>query len=231
MKYVIFSDVHGNQYALRRMIADSVQNVQGYLYLGDTSGYYYGQKECMELLQSLPNGVLLRGNHDCNYQNSRGDGKLRRAYADKYGSSYLLEQGEEYLQWLSELKPQAELTIDGVRVGLFHGSPQDAENGRIYPDSPLPQEVYTPYDVVFQGHTHYRMIRQAGGTMVLNPGSLGQPRDGRGFSYCIFDFKTKTYEFDTVQFDKEALTAQIEEQEKTVKNKAYLISVLTRGDN
>lgn len=252
MKYVIFSDVHGNQYALRQMIQDTQQIADGYLYLGDTSGYYYGQKECKKLLQSLPNAVLLKGNHDCNYVKSRGDEGLKQEYAAQYGNSYLCNQGTDYSRWLEGLDVQANLELGGIKIGMFHGSLQDAENGRCYPDSGLDMLQYASYDVVLQGHTHYRMARMVGDTLglmehletgksyraphpygctlVVNPGSLGQPRDGKGFSYCIFDFKKLKFSFHTVQFDKEALIREIREQNETEKNERYLISVLERDE-
>ena len=48
------------------------------------------------------------------------------------------------------------------------------------------------------GHTHYRLTRSYGKSLVINPGSLGQPRDGNGFSYVILDLYNKSYEFKTV---------------------------------
>lgn len=253
MKYAVFSDVHGNQYALRRMIQDTAQEAQGYFYLGDTCGYYYGQRECMKLLRSLPNAILLKGNHDADYLSSRMDEKTKQELAAKYGSSYLEEQNEAYLQWLTGLKEQAEVEINGIKIGMFHGSVQNAQNGRCYPDTPIDAGEYASYDIVFQGHTHYRMARMAGDTLhlfegissdrtyraprpcgltlVLNPGSLGQPRDGQGFSYCMFDFKRLEFEFRTVEFDKKELFREIEAHKETEKNAAYLTSVLTRGNN
>lgn len=231
MKYVIFSDVHGNQYALRQMIQDTQNRVQGYWYLGDTSGYYYGQKECMELLQSLPEAVLLKGNHDSNYVNSRFHKQQQAEYAEQYGNSYLTEQGEQYSQWLKGLSFWQRLYLEGVRVGMYHGSVADAENGRIYPDTAMDEQTYADYDIVLQGHTHYRMARRVGKTLVLNPGSLGQPRDGKGFSYCVLELPTREYKFCTVQFEKKALLEEIIRHGETEKNAAYLTLVLTRGEN
>lgn len=53
------------------------------------------------------------------------------------------------------------------------------------------------------------MVRYFGETTVLNPGSLGQQRDGKGCSYLIFDSVKEEFEFKSVDFDREKLVRDI----------------------
>jgi predicted phosphodiesterase len=51
-------------------------------------------------------------------------------------------------------------------------------------------DAVTECDFMFPGHTHCRMQRAVNGCRIVNSGSLGMPRDGKGRSYCLVDFST-----------------------------------------
>ena len=116
--------------------------------------------------------------------------------------------------------------MDGERILIVHGSERSPLCGRWYPDSDIDIDS-TKYDVIFCGHTHYSMVRRQGDTQIINPGSLGQPRDGKGFAYGVFDTKTRSWEAHTVKPDMDFLLRQIEENDH---ENPYLKSVLLRGE-
>src|SRR5262249_14348656 len=61
-----------------------------------------------------------------------------------------------------------------------HGTPSDPLNGRHYPDNPDdPLGRPGEWEILLMGHTHYPYVRTTeDGRLIVNPGSVGQPRDG-----------------------------------------------------
>ena len=97
---------------------------------------------------------------------------------------------------------------NSAQIYLQHGSPENPLEGRIYPDTCPP--VSKKNAIYLMGHTHYRMIKKdKNGALWINPGSLGQPRDGKGFSYCRLDTESRNVIFRTVDIDIMNLVCQI----------------------
>jgi putative phosphoesterase len=70
--------------------------------------------------------------------------------------------------------------VGGKELLLVHGSPFEPRWEYIYPHSAsLSRFPETGADVVIYGHTHYQMAERVGRTLVINPGSAGEPRDIR----------------------------------------------------
>ncbi len=159
------------------------------------------------------------------YLDAMSDSALRQTAVSKYGSSYKSPNCEtaEYIRALPEVM---HLQVGRFSVMLLHGSPIDPLYDRIYPDTPL-EFLPLAYDFLFTGHTHYQMERtHPNACRIVNPGSLGQPRDGRGFSYCMVDFTTGEVERRRVEPDLTALYAQIAERDPQM---PYLRDVLKRN--
>lgn len=226
MKYAIFSDIHGNYLAFEAMLNEiSLYTIDAFVCCGDIVGYYYDSSLIVERLMTMPNAYVVKGNHDAMYMQAAEDQKLQEILCRKYGSSYQYIRDDIYA-YLSTLPFKISLNVDGQRILVVHGSEQDALHGRIYPDSQL--NLSSEYDVIFCGHTHYPMIRKFGKTTLINPGSLGQPRDGTGFSYGIYDTFLRTWERHTTDICIEPLLRQIERNDTGL---PYLKSVLFRGVN
>ena len=233
MKYAIFSDVHGNIDALKQFLIEiGPKSIGGVIFCGDIMGYYYHADEIISLLKSLPNLFNVQGNHDNNYLSSLKDDKLLDECIRNYGNSYSSKLSKNNLQYLAQLPDKQTLNINGMHIGVFHGAPFNHLNGRIYPDTSLSTdeiESINNYDVLFLGHTHYKMIKQIGDTYIINPGSLGQPRDGKGFGYCIFDFDHMACEFHNILIDISNILKEIDSYETSIANINYLKSVLERN--
>lgn len=211
MRLLCFSDVHGNSYALRALI-DMLPRLHydSVFFLGDLFGYYHRQEECVNLLNDIPELICLKGNHD-DMALKVVSGKLSvEDLVKKYGNCYR-KISNVALKKVRHLVPQFELVSDGLRIGLFHGLPGDPLNGRLYPRDDIPKDDsrFSKYDVVIGGHTHFRMIRHIGKTLVVNAGSLGQPRDRLPACCLIFDTATKRAEYVDVKYPMACLLEDV----------------------
>lgn len=217
MKYVVFSDIHGNLLALNKMLDETSGRYDGYIFCGDVMGYYNHPAEVIDLMQTMPNLMAVRGNHDADYIGQKRCDLLYK----KYGSSYRTKLTSCQLDYLKSLPEKIEKKINGKNICVFHGTPNDYLNGRCYPTN----KDFASYHegITFFGHTHYRMIRLVNGKCIINPGSLGQPRDGKGFSYAIYDFVTDYCDFKTVEVNISQLHRDILANESNPRVIDYLV--------
>jgi predicted phosphodiesterase len=197
------------------------------IFLGDLCGYYFDQGQIYEMLLSVPNLISLLGNHDWIFSKIvKGDGDLRKNYLRKYGYSleYLLEENNQKLiSWLSDL-PDSYIHDDSG-LAFYHGSPWDFLEGYVYPDSPLEQFLNYPASIFILGHTHYPMARAINDKLIVNPGSLGQPRNGGWPTYATIDYPSKKVIFREISYDNTDLIRQID---KLDGNNEYLKRILYR---
>ena len=231
MKLIIFSDIHGNSYALKEFIRQIKAEQHDYLiFCGDIFGYYYNQKEIITELKNLDNLIWLKGNHDEYFLKLYAQEMDEQYYIQNYGHSYcnLIERfDKDEVQLIAGHPSENMITTEHGKIGIFHGTPENSLEGRLYPDNPiLNLEAYKKYDIVILGHTHCRMVRKVGDTLVLNSGSLGQPRDGSGYGYAILNTESKEVEFKNIEFDQKLLYEQIEMYDNDLKK---LNEVLERG--
>jgi len=202
MKICAFSDIHGNIEALDKMLLCETENADAYIFAGDIWGYFYDQSEIIDRLSEITNLYAVKGNHDEYYLGGDRSTKL----INKYGSSYLTDISDEQMSFMQGLPDHLDTMIDGKRFGIYHGGIEDFLEQRIYPDTEIDEKFsIEKYDYLILGHTHYRMCRRIKDTMIINPGSLGQPRDGHGFGYCILDTETGKIDFKSVDIDLDKL--------------------------
>lgn len=228
MKICVFSDIHGNgpafDVALEGILSEQADiNV----FLGDLCGYYYDQMEILPRLRAIPNLVSLRGNHDTFFIDIyNGDENVRQNYRSRYGNSMeklLQSDCHELAAWLSNLPDF--IKWDNYSIYLCHGSPWAPSAGYVYPDTPLDQFEAFASSVFILGNTHYPMHRIVGEKIIINPGSLGQPRHGGWPSYAVIDLPSGSVAFREVRCDMSPLYCQIKEAMET---KLYLKEVLCR---
>lgn len=152
--------------------------------------------KAVELLKSIKNCYSIRGNHDRWYIKAINDKNLKKVLAKKFSGSYNF-LSERVVKILCTIPDYLELNIAKKDIGIFHNRPntQLSDSDRIYPDTEIIAEEFSKYDIVFLGHSHYRMVKKIGKTLIINPGSLGCPRNGEGNSYAIFDFNKEKIEF------------------------------------
>ena len=214
MKLCIFSDIHGNGVAFEKalsMILGEEADVN--IFLGDLCGYYFDEIAIFERLLGIPRLIALKGNHDQMFYDvaSGNDESLREFYFKKYGPAlehFLKADHQALLKWISrreELYLSKELDI-----ACYHGSPWDPRHGYVYPDSGFERFPELPYSNIFLGQTHYPMVRRLGEKMIVNPGSLGQPRQGGWPTFAVLDLPGKDVQFKEVEYDKNELLRQMD---------------------
>jgi putative phosphoesterase len=229
MRIGIFSDVHGNAAALGPVLQELRSNSDVLLFLGDLAGYYGFVNECADLWPAEVIGV--RGNHDDVLLKALAEAKAPvPEYFSRYGSAlWRSVQGlSSKARGLMEALPvQRSLDFDGLRVAMFHGSPWDPLNGRVYPDFADWQKFEAvDADVVLLGHTHYPMVKKHGEKLIVNPGSVGQARDSGGAAcFAILDTGSRTAELKRVGFDCGEVIRDAKEHDPEL---PYLWEVLTR---
>ena len=231
MKLGILGDVHGNYRALNAVLLKAqLLNVKVLLVTGDLVGYYNGPKAVMEMLSSW-DCYIVRGNHEDMLKRARYDDNFLTQIDVKYGIGLrvAIEQlGETWLDYLCNLPHPLEVTIDRCKILLCHGSPWD-NNHYIYPDFPLDdfeKSLKQPYDLVVLGHTHYPMRYDLGATILLNPGSVGQPRNRQpGAQWVVYDTESRSVDFFNEDYDRSEL---VEECRINNPDLPYLSEILNR---
>lgn len=231
MRLAAIGDIHGNSAALRAVLDSAARaNVDALLVTGDMVGYYFDPAGALDLLEPWQR-FAVRGNHEDLLADARRDPQHLAAIDRKYGSGLraaLDALSPQKLDSLCTLPHPLELVLDGKRILLCHGSPWD-NDCYVYPDADpalLARCAVAGYDYVILGHTHHPMLRQVGGVAVLNPGSVGQPRNRRpGAQWALIDTGLGEIELCCEQYDYEAVAAEARRRHPEL---AYLADVLVR---
>ncbi|NJL17433.1 MAG: hypothetical protein HC938_09750 [Nitrospira sp.] len=102
-------------------------------------------------------------------------------------------------------------------------------NQYIYPDASeelFGRCVESNFDLVVMGHTHYPTLRRMGNTLLVNPGSVGQPRNRKpGASWALFDTESGAVDLRTEQYDVTCLVGECRRRHSEL---PYLYEVLSR---
>lgn len=231
MKLGVIADVHGNAHALEAVLQAAREADVSHLCLaGDVVGYYYEPARCLELLSGWSYDAV-RGNHEDLLSASADDLSVAVGVHARYGSGLAIAHDSLSASQASLLDawPRTrELTFGTLRVLLCHGAPWDTDT-YLYPDAP--QEDFdrcagTGADLVILGHTHYALDRTVGATRIVNPGSVGQPRDRRpGAAWMVLDGDTGACEWRREAYDAAPVIARARELDPHL---PYLSDVLTR---
>jgi putative phosphoesterase len=231
MKIAVLSDIHGNDIALRNVLAEAAQqHVERVFVLGDIVGYYYHPDAVLALLSEW-NCNIIQGNHERLMLEAQSNEARAVELTAKYGSGLriaLIRLSPEQVQTLAELPVSAEVAVDGVRCFLTHGAPLDPDQ-YTYPDSDvalLDRCGSVDADFVFIGHSHYPFVYRGPKAQVVNVGSVGQARDRGGFaSWALLDTDSRTVTHKSTPFDP---TEILEEIQNIDPHLPYLGQVLRR---
>lgn len=205
MRILIISDIHGNEAALNVVLKEKADVI---FCLGDVVNYGPFPKECLERIRKLTDKIV-RGNHDnaIGRNVECGCSEKYKTLSDqmKIFTKSVLNSPEK--AFLANLPITLNIEIDSTKFLLSHGSP----GGDIYKylrpdvtDRELEDELNNiQANVVFLGHTHLPMVRKVRDITIVNPGSVGQPRDGiPKASYAIWEdgtleIRRAPYDIDT----------------------------------
>lgn len=231
MKIAVFSDIHGNKYSFKKAISKMDQiGIDKYICCGDIVGYYYYHNEVINMLRGKTDIYCVLGNHDQMFIDIIDGRKDCSTYIKKYGSSiqkFINTITKENLEFLRSLLMEEDILIDGLSIKIVHGSPWNPLNEYIYPDSDFERyfKIDSEYDYVFQGHTHYPMRIKVKKCEIVNPGSIGQPRNGGYPTFAVLDTKTKLFEFVSEKYDIHKLVQDIQ---RVGGEPSYISNVLRR---
>src|SRR6266705_3517786 len=205
MRLAVLSDVHSNLPALQAVLAD-VDRIapDGIWVAGDLVGYNPWPNEVLEILRER-HVRAIRGNHD------RG--------AIGGDTSWFNELAAEGVRWtrihlapagvgyLKDLEDRTRSTMPEGVVAMYHGSPRN-DDEYVFPwtaDEALVQKAGAPF--VILGHTHLPMARSFRSGLLVNPGSVGQPRDSDPrAAWGLLDLTRRTFAIRRVPYDLDAAT-------------------------
>jgi diadenosine tetraphosphatase ApaH/serine/threonine PP2A family protein phosphatase len=227
MRIAVVSDIHGNLHALEAVFAALDEDPPDELWcLGDLVGYGARPNECCAAIEARAS-ICLAGNHDLAV---RGTIDLMEFSGDAgtaaRWSREVLSAGS--LAYLESLEPQ------GTRadVALFHASARDPVWEYVLSDRvAIATLELTEQPIVLVGHSHVALhVKLAGDAFtgelspggteldlsdartLLNPGSVGQPRDGDPrAAYLLLDLDERTASFRRVEYDIARTQAEIRE--------------------
>ena len=204
MKVGLVSDIHGNKVALDAVLED-MPSVDALLCAGDVVGYNPWPAECVAWVREA--GVpTVMGNHD---RAVAGGGSFSFNSQAGAGVRYTREHlSEEDIAWLGDL-PDTRVSVDD-RVKVVHGHPDDPDRytfPREFAPGLLDEE-----DVLVLGHTHIQHHAVFEEGIVVNPGSVGQPRDGAPRAAdAIVDMDEMSVDERRVEYDVDRVVAAVEE--------------------
>ena len=225
MRVLVISDIHANLDALQSVIEDA-GNVDQVWCLGDLVGYGPEPNECVDLIKSLPDIICIKGNHDVA---ALGEIDIR-LFNNEAKESMMWHQSKitaENKNYLKNLPEKYEFEI----VTLAHGSPRNPIWEYIL-DPYVARVNYEFFKNGFclVGHSHQPIISswnvsdgvlewgspQSGSTitlhnrMIINPGSVGQPRDSDlRAAYGIFNTESLKFEFRRVIYNISSVQSKI----------------------
>ena len=223
MRIAVVADVHANLEAFEAVLAHA-GNVDELWSLGDIVGYGPDPAQCIALLHTYPH-IAIAGNHDYAATGVIGteDFNPFAAEAARWTATRLSLEDQLWLSNLSAVQIEGEFT-------LAHGSLNDPVWDYLVSlnaaRSHLEHQV-TPYGLV--GHSHLPHVYTEGQTglreagladgeevslgkrrFVVNPGSVGQPRDGDPrAAYCLLDTEKRHLSFHRVAYDIELTQAKM----------------------
>jgi putative phosphoesterase len=183
MKILIISDIHANLAALQAVLAAET-DPDLTVCLGDLVDYGPQPAECVALVRANAQ-IVVMGNHDYAV-GEREDPHCSPAYRHlaQVTRDYSIQSlDDNAAQFLASLPREARFEKIGARFAAFHAAPSDPLFQYLPPDTQdrvweIEAECAHYPDLLLLGHTHLPMVRKVGSTTIVNPGSVGQPKDG-----------------------------------------------------
>lgn len=224
MRYAIISDIHANAEALKTVL-DTIdkEKIDQIVCLGDVVGYNAEPNECIEILKERNIPTIL-GNHDavaCELEEPWGFNAVAMP-AILWTRRELTRENYEWLQRLPD-------TLNFGDFAVVHGAPKN-HNTYLFSWEDIHPHLYffdeQNVNLCFFGHTHLPSILSVDGSYMvdedgifqlkpgksyfINPGSVGQPRDGDARSaFGIFDSEKLIFQLVRVEYAIEVTAEKI----------------------
>jgi diadenosine tetraphosphatase ApaH/serine/threonine PP2A family protein phosphatase len=229
MKTALFADVHSNFEALQACLAHAARRgAARSVFLGDLVGYGADPNETIRLLRRLKPLDSIRGNHD-KVCSGLEDGRLFNPIAQAAAQWTSTRLTAANLRFLKAL-PEGPRVVDNA-FAISHGTPID-EDAYIFGEiEALNVFRKTEFDVCFFGHSHFPVVFALSPDSVttliatgptfrlrlrndvrylINPGSVGQPRDGNpSASFALYDAASRVVTIHRVRYAFKRTQAKI----------------------
>jgi putative phosphoesterase len=231
---LVISDVHGNYHALGSVMKEVEYDAM--LCCGDIVVDYPFPQQCIRALRDRCAHICM-GNNDYNvaYDKKASD-FISRKYAhlakdlDRNTDLTIELINDDAKKYLRQLPRECRFILDGISFYMNHTVPQLPVHH--YLDKNTPRSELADYyqevraDVILTGHTHVPYVKNFGEKILVNPGSVGQSRDGDPrASFATFDTATRRFELERLEYDvKETI-----EHLKKLNFPAYSLYCLING--
>ena len=216
-RIAIISDIHANIFALEAVLKDiqRKRNIDEILCLGDVVGYYCYPNECIELVREQCSLTML-GNHDAGII---GDEPSFYFNPTAYEMITWTKDNikPENQKWLTTLPRRRKIERNGKSLYLVHGSPfrvfdyMDSHSDKHW--NIMLGEAFEKIktNVLLVGHTHVPIKKKYKGRYFVNPGSVGQPRNGKpGAFYAILNTNPFGVSINHLKYDFSPLQEKME---------------------
>jgi putative phosphoesterase len=209
MKILLISDVHANLEALDQVLA-SVPYDQA-LFAGDAVDYGPSPFEVYSRLKQM-RATRVLGNHDAAAAfgiDCRSSSQMHEASVVTRERITLPRMPKRALQALGKAEQRMDLDFNGLRIRMLHASPTDELYQYISKEDASRLEV-RGVDLLVVGHTHIPYEVKNENVWVVNPGSVGMPKDGDPrASYAVLDTYTRKVRFGRVDYDREPMLLKL----------------------
>ncbi len=216
MLIALIADVHSNAVALNAVLeALDCIGVEKILHAGDIIGYNPYPNETIKLFIKY-NIISILGNHDRALIEGDSSGFNPYAATALEWTGNVISQ--ENIQYISKLNDIESFKMGERKIIMVHGSPRDPDE-YVYPEDAIPGFISeADAGILVLGHTHVQFIREYPEGIIVNPGSVGQPRDGNpdaGFAILDTDsgkIKLKRIGYDIEKVIDDILAARLPEK-------------------
>jgi predicted phosphodiesterase len=222
MRVAVIADIHANLSAFQAVVSD-FDHIDEVWCLGDVVGYGPAPNECIDLLQQTKYHIV-SGNHDW-----AAAGRIHvvdfnpdAAAACQWTAAHLTDQNRTFLEGLPQVLTWRDYTLvhGSLRYPIWEYLTRPKDAAFTF------REMRTRFSLV--GHTHIPVVFEEGvetareepeygrpielgeNRLIINPGSVGQPRDGLSDArYLVLDTTTTTMEYRRVAYDIEQTQREI----------------------
>lgn len=198
----LISDVHSNATALKAVLSEmDKMGVEKILHAGDIIGYNPHPNETIEMF--IEHKIIsILGNHDrAIITGDISDFNSYAAAALVWTKRVLSPRSFGYIK---SLKNREHFIIDNIHFMAIHGSPRDIDE-YVFPVNVSAHFLAAAKaDVLVLGHTHVQFKKEYSLGIVLNPGSVGQPRDENpDAAFAVYDTVTGAAKLKRISYDVE----------------------------
>lgn len=187
MRLAVLSDIHSNIIGLKLALEDiKKENINSILYLGDYITDGDDNNEVIDIVKKTATHAIL-GNREIymiNYDSSKKKFNNYKPIAYAYESL-----NSDSINYIKSLKENVIIKINNYKILMIHGNSYINDNKIMF------ERIINDFDfdICLYGHSHAYSYEKYKGKLFINPGSIGQPIDGKFYKYCILDISDEIH--------------------------------------